>query len=150
MQAPDVEDESEVIRVTNLLRVVIYFLAVWIQIPIYLACISESTTSLCDMGLVLVPVVLAILDSFLVLWSTRPSSGFRIAAALLSIAAIAIAIGTVVPFFLNVDYIIPMAILGFGIIGVSLVELAKLIGAFRNQTTTLAFEAQPENGTRTY
>jgi hypothetical protein len=68
----------------------------------------------------------------------------------LSIIAVLIAANTVVPFFLNVDYIIPMVILGFAVIGVSLVELAKLFGSLRDTVTTQTLEPQREEEMRTY
>ena len=143
---------SLVIRLVNLSRVVMYFSVAFVQF-VNLECLQPGSTTPCDTMLVYVPLFLALLDSFMVIWSTRMSKQFWQTAFLVSVLAILVSVNSLVPIFQMIDPLSSlqsaMLVLGGGVLLVSVMELI----IFRNVQLRKQYvvEAiQPKKEIRTY
>ena len=136
----DLGSSNFVLRFVNYSRIVLYGIAVWIQLSLFIPCIMNMGN--CDIMTVLVPLFLVFTDMGLVRWSRKPSTEFLIATLLVSIASMYLAIRTVSPYSLitpsfTFDQTI-MALLSIGIFLVSFIELFMLIFLSRPQEQKLS------------
>ncbi len=111
------------VKIINTIRAMMYFLVVGVQI---VHCNTDGVT--CGVMIVSVPLFLGVLDSLLIWWSGRDTTGVKFGAIILAIVSIGVAIDTLVPIYhgpgLLTDYLFFLFYLAIAIIVISIVELA--------------------------
>ncbi len=118
-----------VLRLINFTRIVLYGIATWIQLSLFIICKMSSGT--CDVMTVLIPLFLLFADMMIIRWSRKPFSDFLTVSILVSIMSNVAAMNTLRPsiyrsIFLNSDEFL-MFVLSWGVLLVSFIELMMLI-----------------------
>ena len=118
-EATEGYDGGQRVKFVNFSRVLFYFTAAWIQLPL----INE------DAMIVLVPVILAIWDFIMGIWSNEPSTRFWYVSFIVPFISMIVASNTI----LHLMVALPLSSLGvillllsLGVFGISLVELNTL------------------------
>ncbi len=91
-----------------------------------------------DLMLVLTPLLLALLDTLLMVWSTRPSRGSMVAAQFVSLIAILISLNTLIPLVTSSTalstYQMTMLVLGISVFLISVLDIIlQRIGSLPDQ-----------------
>jgi len=125
------------VRLLNLFRVVMYSSVVVVQ-SLRLGFVWFSPLGFVlwmfymfvlgqDLMLVLAPLLLALLDVLLMVWSTRPSRGFTVAAQFVSLIAILISLNALIPLVtgstISSTYQITMLVLGTSVLLISVLDI---------------------------
>jgi len=124
-----------VMRLINFTRIVLYGIAVWVQLSLLIVCFMSG--GYCDVFTVLVPLFLILLDMLVIRWSRNPFSQFLAAALVVSVLSIFVAGLTAFPVVIypvlpTIDEYI-MYILSLGVGLVSFIEMWILIYLTRPQ-----------------
>jgi len=143
-----------IVRLINLSRVVMYFSVAFVQF-VYLECLQPEAIAPCDTMLVYVPLFLGLLDSFMVIWSTRITKRFWQVAFVVSILAILVSANSLMPLFPMSDPLTSlqsaMLVLGGAVFVVSTVELIFFRGVHLQKTFSFETETtSPDSEIRTY
>jgi hypothetical protein len=113
---------SKLVMRTNIIRALIYFLVVGVQV---VHCNTEVSS--CDIMIVLVPLFLGGMDTFLIWVSGRETIGVRLGSISLSVVSLIVAIDTLTLILYGsgpiTDYLYFMFFLSFGVIIMSAIEL---------------------------
>ncbi|MHA1907744.1 MAG: hypothetical protein ACW98Y_10660 [Candidatus Thorarchaeota archaeon] len=146
------EGSSLLTRLINVFRVVMYFSVAYVQF-IHLECLQPEATVQCDTMLVYVPLFLGLLDSVMVLWSTRRTKRFWQVAFLVATLAILVSANSLIAIFQSptpyTSLQVAMIILGGLVFFVSTIELLLYRNKFIQKQ--FSFEAfQPTTEIRTY
>ena len=125
------------VRLLNLFRVVMYSSVVVVQ-SLRLGFVWFSPLGFVlwmfymfvlgqDLMLVLAPLLLALLDVLLMVWSTRPSRGFTVAAQFVSLIAILISLNALIPLVTGSTtpstYQITILVLGTSVLLISILDI---------------------------
>lgn len=150
----EIHQSSHIVRLINLTRVVMYFSVAFVQF-VHLECLQPEAIAPCDTMLVYVPLFLGLLDSLMVIWSTRITKRFWQVAFLVSILAILVSANSLMPLFPMSDPITSlqsaMLLLGGAVFVVSTVELIFFRGVHLQKTFSFETEtSSPNSEIRTY
>ncbi|MHA2200123.1 MAG: hypothetical protein ACXABN_09610 [Candidatus Thorarchaeota archaeon] len=102
-----VQEESTSLRVVrgmNTIRIPLYLSVAFIHMPILSECVASGGP--CDPGIVLVPLGLAALDAFMVIWSRDRKIGVGFLGFILSILSLGIVANSLLPY-------IPILLIGY-------------------------------------
>jgi membrane protein YdbS with pleckstrin-like domain len=138
----EIKKASQATRLINLFRSVMYFSVAYVQF-INLECLQPGSTVPCDTMLVYVPLFLGLLDSVMVLWSTRTMTRrFWQVAFLVAVLAIFISMNSLTPIFQSrtpyTSLQTAMIVLGSLVFVVSVIELLL----YRNKLIEKKFSFQ--------
>jgi hypothetical protein len=100
---------------------------VWFSAWAFLDWLFYLYSSGSDLMLVLTPLLLALLDALLMMWSTRSSRGLMVAAQFVSLVAILISLNTLIPLVTSSTtlstYEMTMLVLGTSVLMISLFDI---------------------------
>ncbi len=129
-----------------------YFSVAFVQF-VNLECLQPGSTTPCDTMLVYVPLFLGLLDSVMVIWSTRMTKRFWQVAFLVSVLAILVSVNSLVPIFQMIDSFTSlqsaMLVLGGGVFLVTVMELVFFRDVHLRKQYSLE-PVQPNADIRTY
>ena len=116
---------ARLVKTINIITTLVYFLVVGIQL---VHCSTEAVS--CEIGIVLVPLTLGVMDSLLIWFSGRDTMKVKLGALSMSIVSTMVAIDTLVPILYTTasvtDYLYFMLFLSFGVVLMSALEIIVL------------------------